>query len=382
MGKRILLVLVALVLLLGGVLVALRFLRRGEALPSPPEQTRGDLPESGERALLEQTTPEVRALSLACPERWAGLPDGDGDELPDEIEQRYLTDQAAPDTDHDGFSDGAEVRAGYHPLQKEGNPRLDSDHDGLFENEECQWTTDPFLADTDGDGFRDGDEVTNGFDPAVKGDGQGSDALPSRRAKESQVTLERLRPNPASENYTEGLAGILTQGKSPSELQQTQVTPQQVEEILSTARLNTTLPNIPLTEIRVGTTNTSADVRAYLENLTTARPRDLGDAATITNALTSALAGNTGGLKSLRSHISAYEQALRGIATPPSAVEHQRTLIAVTRFVNDRLGEAEASAGRDPVKAYLALRALQVGLPTHLQTLQAVRAQLETLAGQ
>lgn len=383
MSKRFLLVLVAIVLLLGGVLATLRLARRGGEVPSAVDQSPGDFPDAGDRG--EPATiasPETRSLSPACPESWAGLPDSDGDGLPDAVEALYGTDPNNPDTDGDGFADGEEVRAGYDPLKKEGNPRLDSDNDGLLDHEECEWGTDPFNPDTDGDGFRDGDEVKNEFDPTIKGDGQGSDALPSRRAGESQAAIDRLRPDPRSENYTEGLAGILTQGKSPSELEQTTITPQQVEEVLRTARLNTALPNVPLTEIRVGSTNTSADVRTYLSAIDGARPRDLGDAATITNALTGALQGNTAGLRSLRSRISAYDQALRGVSTPPSAVEHHRTLIATTRFVNDRLEEVETSAGRDPVKAYLALRALQAGLPTHLQTLQTARAQLETLAGQ
>lgn len=42
--------------------------------------------------------------------------DSDGDELPDKLEEALGTDVANPDSDGDGFTDGAEVRDGYSPL--------------------------------------------------------------------------------------------------------------------------------------------------------------------------------------------------------------------------------------------------------------------------
>ncbi|TSC64036.1 MAG: hypothetical protein G01um1014106_286 [Parcubacteria group bacterium Gr01-1014_106] len=357
--------------------------RRGADTTTPEvtDGTGGTLPEGGEASPAPPGGTHVStSLSIACPESWTGLSDGDNDGLPDQAETVYRTNEANADTDGDSFLDGQEVRGGYDPLKKEGNPRLDSDQDGLLEHEECKWRTDPFNPDTDGDGFRDGDEVKNEFDPTIKGDGTGNDALPSRRAQQTQQSLDQLRPNPNSSNYTEGLAGIITQGQPTSELGKTQVTPQQVEQILSTARLNTALPSVSLSQLKVGSSNTAADIQRYIQEADALRPREFNDSTSLTNALVSAVSGNTSGLSSLRSRLTTYDQGLQKLSVPPSAVEHHRLLIANTRFVNERFGEVVAGGGSDPVKAYLALRALQVGLPEHLQNLQTARAQLESLA--
>lgn len=384
--KRALLFLGIGVLLVGGVLLAARAFigRRAPSPPLPTEDTtvNGELPGSGGRdaATSPSPSPGSEALSIACPEQWLGLPDEDQDGLPDQVELTYHTDERNPDTDGDGFIDGEEIRAGYHPLKKEGNPRLDSDEDGLFDNDECRWKTDPFAPDTDGDGFRDGDEVTNGFDPAVKGDGKGSDALPVRRAQQATATLEQLRPNPNSPNYTEGLAGLLSQGQPLKDVGKTRVTPQQVENVLQRVPVSTALSAVPISDLKVGSANTPTDISAYLQAVDQLRPDAFADATFVTSALIGVLSGNTSAIRTLRGSLSEYEAALRQVTVPPSAVAYHRTLLSITRFVNDRFGEVEAAGKNDPVKVYLALRALQEGLPLHIQTLQTTRTQLQALA--
>lgn len=117
--------------------------------------------------------------------------DGDGLSLADEY--RYLTDPFDPDSDHDGYPDGAEVENGYSPtgegrldMNRNGLPDSwedehalptdrdtaedDADGDGLSGREEYAHGTDPNAADSDGDGFDDAREIRNGYDPSAPGD--------------------------------------------------------------------------------------------------------------------------------------------------------------------------------------------------------------------
>jgi hypothetical protein len=89
--------------------------------------------------------------------------DSDNDGLSDDSEVLFWgTDPNNPDTDGDGYLDGAEVESGYNPL---GPGLIDSDNDGLTDVEEAQIGTDPNNPDSDGDGYSDGIEVQNGYDP-------------------------------------------------------------------------------------------------------------------------------------------------------------------------------------------------------------------------
>lgn len=84
-------------------------------------------------------------------------------------EQEEIAVAATPiadaDSDADGYTDGAELAAGFDP----NNPtpvRLDADGDGIKDAiEQRYYGTDPLAADSDGDGFNDLTEITNGFSP-------------------------------------------------------------------------------------------------------------------------------------------------------------------------------------------------------------------------
>lgn len=382
MLRRLLILLAALVLILGGIVLALRFARRGEE-PSggPTSSPRDMLPEAGGRDTpIASPTPSGRVLSLACPESWADLLDGDGDGLPDDAEVRYGTDAAKGDTDDDGHSDSDEVRAGFDPAKKEGNPRLDSDNDGLLEHEECEWKTDPFRADTDGDGFPDGEEVRNKFDPTVKGDGQGSDALTERRVRAAQQTLEQFRPNPNSDNLTEQLAARLFGDRPLEEFPTFSPSPEEIARAINQFPVPTLPPNLPLSDIRVASENTPAGIGAYLAALDRIRPADLGDAGAVANAIESGLQGNPTVVHALRTRLLRYVDDLRVLPTPPSAVAHHLHLISMVSFTTDRLEEVERFAITDPVRAQVSLLGLQQRIPVASEKLEGLRRELESLS--
>jgi len=97
-----------------------------------------------------------------------GLADTDRDGVPDKDEiEIYKTDPFNRDTDGDGYGDWEELNSGYSPL----NPALvkleddDFDNDGLSDRMELNFHTDLSNPDTDGDGFKDGAEIKSGYDP-------------------------------------------------------------------------------------------------------------------------------------------------------------------------------------------------------------------------
>lgn len=383
MAKRLLLTLVALVLLLGLVLGVMWFVQnRRAAEPETPEGSEASLPESGTSSSPATTLEGQPGSSLVCPERWTGLPDADSDGLPDTVEALYTANPENADTDGDGHTDGEEVRAGYDPLQKDGNPRLDSDGDGLPENEECQWKSDPFNPDTDGDGFKDGDEVRSKFDPTIKGDGKGSDALPERRARTAEQELEKLRPRSDSDNLTERLTAKILGSRSSEEAGNLTVTPEELQRaVASTAfPLDTALPNVALTELSVGTTNTPPDIRRYLNAVDAVRPQEFSSSRVFADALTRATSGDTSSLALVRGRLTQYEAELRTIVVPPSSVPHHRVLRGLVRFVWSRFEGFERLVQTDPVRGYVILRELQEGVPRHSQTLEQLHSDLDQIA--
>ena len=90
-----------------------------------------------------------------------------------------ITDPADPDSDDDGFLDGAEIRGGSDPTDPDSIPRdrshlepdgQDTDGDGYTDDQEVLWDTDPesareFPLDSDGDGIPDLDELEGGTHP-------------------------------------------------------------------------------------------------------------------------------------------------------------------------------------------------------------------------
>jgi len=107
------------------------------------------------------------------------LPDRDGDGVPDQDELGiYQTDPDNPDTDNDGYSDWAELNAGFSPhnplaVKLEDN---DQDHDALSDRLELAFGTKILDPDTDQDGFKDGEEIAAGYDPR-----QGNGAILKKR---------------------------------------------------------------------------------------------------------------------------------------------------------------------------------------------------------
>lgn len=71
------------------------------------------------------------------------------------------------DSDNDGYSDSQEIKTGYSPFNKEKVKITvsDVDNDGLSDYFELKFKTDPLNPDSDGDGYKDGAEIDRAYDP-------------------------------------------------------------------------------------------------------------------------------------------------------------------------------------------------------------------------
>jgi len=71
------------------------------------------------------------------------------------------------DSDNDGYTDSQEIKNGYSPFNKEKIKitKSDVDNDSLSDNLELKYGTDPLNPDSDGDGYKDGAEIDRAYNP-------------------------------------------------------------------------------------------------------------------------------------------------------------------------------------------------------------------------
>lgn len=122
--------------------------------------TDADVEEPVVETIKKEETPAVKKIEVEESKEEEVVPVETEGEQPEEA----LT-QDAVDTDQDGLSDEEENILGTKIDD------TDSDDDGLFDREEVEvYDTDPLNPDTDGDGYTDGAEVGNNYNP--NGDGK------------------------------------------------------------------------------------------------------------------------------------------------------------------------------------------------------------------
>lgn len=325
----------------------------GQAIPTSIEASALPVPSSN--SVSPTPIPSVSNAPIVfqgiCPDTWVNQVDTDGDSLPDAVEATYGTDASVSDTDGDRYSDGAEVRNGYHPLDGNSITRLDSDNDGLFDNEECVWSTDAFNPDSDTDGFQDGAEVTNGYDPAKKGDGKGSDKIQPQATSTPEVVVGFATPRPVT----------------------IQTTP-----VISSTAVQISL--IPLSQLKTTSSTASADVKTYLTQVDGLRPQELSDGKTIAAAIQSAAAGNLQSLSAVRARIAQFSSALKGVPAPKPAQEYHQLYISLIDFTVQKLQAIEQNATGDQQKAAQAVLSIQSTLPNYVTRLSSLRVAVEGVA--
>ncbi len=166
--KIISLLIIGVVVIIGGVIAAVSFLRPDNSQvrsSSPVNQTDQTNEVGSSQPIVINKDSTVVAVNndnnTLKVKSVKKIIDQDGDGVDDEVEKQIGTDPNNIDSDYDDLPDGEEIYAWKtNPLTK------DTDKDKLFDYWEVKrYFTDPLNPDTDGDGYLDGEEVLNGYNP-------------------------------------------------------------------------------------------------------------------------------------------------------------------------------------------------------------------------
>ena len=128
---------------------------------------------------------------------------------------------------------------------------LDSDQDGLTNEEEKMYGTDPQKSDTDGDGYSDGAEVRAGYDPLkpAPGDKIIPDTVTSKATSADEVLGDSTQKN-LTLDMAERLSQLTTASDSPPTLEDVQTMIDQT--IAGSANLSEiTLPEIKREDLKI-----------------------------------------------------------------------------------------------------------------------------------
>ncbi len=135
--------------------------------------------------------------------------------------------------------------------QTNNNIFLDSDQDGLTNQEEKLYGTDPYNPDTDGDGYSDGAEVKAGYNPLKPAPG---DKLLNNQKKwaEKNLVKNKSGQNNLTSEVAQKIANLSNQSKAGNQ----EVTLAQIQKIVDSSlaindKKSIDLPTIPLSEIKI-----------------------------------------------------------------------------------------------------------------------------------
>lgn len=152
---------------------------------------------------------------------------------------------------------GKQPVAGCQPNPNDKNK--DSDNDGLMDWQEDTWQTNPCQPDTDKDGYLDGEEVASGYDPTTPAP---NDELADR---------DPTKPRPLPNNLTQALAQSLSERMLENDMgsidasydTSDRVVNTAIQEVMTKAMQEFSLPNIPDQEIIISSDNSMTAVGDY-----------------------------------------------------------------------------------------------------------------------
>lgn len=143
----------------------------------------------------------------------------------------------------------------------------DSDHDGLADWQETVYQTDPCRPDSDGDGYLDGEEVASGYDPAKPApDDRLAGADASSRSLPQNLT--RALAQNLSKQMIAGELGSISDALDPLAIQTSnQVIDDAIQQVISEAMREFSLPEIPDSEIIISPDNSPEAIGNYAKKV-------------------------------------------------------------------------------------------------------------------
>jgi len=147
----------------------------------------------------------------------------------------------------------------------------DSDNDGLMDWQETIWKTDSCKPDSDGDGYFDGEEVISGYNPIKPAP---NDELPGQdqinpRALPNNITQALAQE--LSKQITEGKMGLISDASDPLAINTSnRAVDAAIQEVISKAIQEFSLPNIPDEEIIISSDNSIIAIEKYAQKIVNA----------------------------------------------------------------------------------------------------------------
>lgn len=233
--------------------------------------------------------------------------------------------------------------------QQAADPTRDPDGDGLTNADEKLWGTDPNNPDTDGDGYTDGAEVAAHHNPTIPGP---NDKLPTpqssgaSKAPFESFFADNVDLTGGTKNLTQEYARLVPdKDKSPVTFQ----------KFIQSQPIVTSLPKLKDAAIQAQEDSPIA-LSQYLH--TTGNLEVISDKPRLTIALHDFFdSRNTYGFTTLAEAVEALQSRVRVESVPKAAVQYQKLVVGYCELLAATFRQI-AAYQNDQVKALVALRQL------------------------
>ncbi|HSX24587.1 MAG TPA: hypothetical protein VLG69_01330 [Candidatus Andersenbacteria bacterium] len=238
------------------------------------------------------------------------------------------------------------------------DPLADPDQDGLTNAQESLWGTNPNNPDTDGDGYKDGAEVAACHNPVIPAP---NDKLvhctPGNQAITSpSSTLSPQTADPFFTKEPESIGGTLNLTQAyVSAVKDSNKSPVTFSQFIANQPIITDLPQVNDAAIKKGP-DSAADVSQYMN--IAGDLSSISDKARLTIALNDFFKyRNTYGFTTLAEAVDAFQSRVKLLSVPNSAQSYDKMLLAYTELLSATFRQI-ADFPDDQVKAMVAIRQL------------------------